>query len=132
METRRDFRSQPFHESAPCIPPVFLDLSKKTVHAVEGQVVNLAAEPSLTEPANFQWYYGSASMLKEVPLKGQTGSTLSFVLKPGAVSGHFRCRAETQSGQVSLSRWFLVLVESKKPQPRSIKFRAGRSSSSRS
>jgi hypothetical protein len=131
METRRDSRLQPFLESAPSIPPVFLDLSKKTIHAVVGQAVNLAAEPNLTEPASFQWFYGSASMLKEVPLKGQTNPTLGFVVKPGAVSGHFRCRVETQSGHVFLSGWFLVLVEAKRPQPRSIKFRAGRSSSSR-
>lgn len=131
MEPRRPIRAQTFLESAPSIPPVFLDLTKKTIRAVAGQTVNLATEPNLTEPASFQWFYGSASMLKEVQLKGQTAPTLSFVVKPGAVSGHFRCRAETQSGHVFLSGWFLVLVEAAKVQPRSIKFRAGRSSSSR-
>ena len=131
MEPRRQTHSQPFLESAPSIAPVFLDLTKKTIRAKEGQVVNLSAEPRLTEPATFQWFYGSIAMFEEVPLKGQTHHTLSFTVRPKASSGHFRCRAETASGHVFLSRWFLVLIDAVKPQPRSIKFRVGRSSSSR-
>jgi hypothetical protein len=131
MEPRIPNRSKVFLESVHSVPPVFRDLTKSTIRAVEGTLVTLESDPNVTEPTTFQWYYGSKSMLKEVPLKGQTNQTLSFVVSQKAVSGHFRCRAETQSGHVFLSKWFLVLIEATKPKPRSIKFRAGRSSSTR-
>ena len=112
----------PFCEYGIEYVPLFSKVAKETLEVSCGETVALDCEPSWVEGVKFQWFYFTLAARLEKPLKDQTSRGLRFKVGDASRTTHFRFRAQTENGQLHVSRWILIRIK-KAEKPRRVVFR---------